>query len=89
MQCSLLLISRSFKSCYLLYFGLLLGSFFDPEDTGNIFLRNDDRLQTAIQFYVHEDRALHKHHCEDLKSYRNKVSSDLLSFGNLKPLLNI
>jgi hypothetical protein len=32
--------SRFGGTCYLLYAGLELGSFFDPEDGGDMFLRN-------------------------------------------------
>jgi hypothetical protein len=32
--------SRNLQSCYLLHAGFLLGLFFDPEDAGDMFLRN-------------------------------------------------
>jgi hypothetical protein len=33
-------------TCYLLHAGFLLSLFFDPEDGGEIFLRNVDSLST-------------------------------------------
>jgi hypothetical protein len=48
--------------------GYLRGLFFDPEDGGDIFLRDVDRLQTDY-IYIPKDRPLHNHKCENLESY--------------------
>jgi hypothetical protein len=39
------------SACYLLHPGLLLGLFFDPEDEGDMFLRNVDWLSTDTVSY--------------------------------------
>jgi hypothetical protein len=52
--------------------GFLLGVFFDPEDGGNIY--SYEMLidfQYSIQRYIPEDRNLHNHHCESLRSLRH------------------
>jgi hypothetical protein len=49
--------------------GFLLGIFFDPEDGGDIFLRNIGWLSMATLRYIPEDSILHNHCCENLKSY--------------------
>jgi hypothetical protein len=36
-----------------------LGLFFDPEDGGDMFLRNFDWLSTATRRYIPEDQTLH------------------------------
>jgi hypothetical protein len=46
-----------------------LGLFFDPEDEGDMFLRKSVDFKLTIRRYILEDRTLHNHRCEDLKSY--------------------
>jgi hypothetical protein len=41
---------------YLLHAGLLLGLFLNPEDGGNICLRNVDDFQRTTRRYIPEDR---------------------------------
>jgi hypothetical protein len=55
--------SKHFLGCALLSLGLL----FYAEDGGDIFLRNFNFYWTAWR-YAPEDRTLHSHRCENLKS---------------------
>jgi hypothetical protein len=57
--------------------GILLG-LFNPEDGGDMFLQNVDRLPTDCMELYHS--ILHNHHSESLKSYTH-----LLSFGICLP----
>jgi hypothetical protein len=45
------------------------GLFFDPEDAGEIFLRNVGWLSTDYMAFISEDRTLYNHRCENLRSY--------------------
>jgi hypothetical protein len=58
----------------LLHAGFLLGLLFNSEDEGNIFLQNVYFHQTTRR-YIPEDRTLHNHHCENLKSYKGKFNA--------------
>jgi hypothetical protein len=51
-----------------LHVGFLLGLFFNPEDGGDMFLRNID-FQHTTQHYIPEDRPLHNNLCENSKSF--------------------
>jgi hypothetical protein len=45
--------------------------FFDPEDGGDIFLRNVGGHSTDYLLgYIPQDGTLHNHRCENLKSYK-------------------
>jgi hypothetical protein len=46
----------------------MLVSCFDPEDGGDMFLRKVGCIHGTSQRYIPEDRTLHNHHCENLKS---------------------
>jgi hypothetical protein len=52
----------------LLHAGFLLGLHLDPEDGGNIFVRNVGFHRT-VQRHIHEDRTLHNHRSENARSY--------------------
>jgi hypothetical protein len=43
------------SACYLLHDGLLHGLFFDPEDEGNVFLRNDSWLSKTTWNFIQEN----------------------------------
>jgi hypothetical protein len=43
--------------------------FFDPEDGGDMFLRNVGRHSTDYTELILKDGTLHNHRCENLKSY--------------------
>jgi hypothetical protein len=58
----------------------LLGLFFDPEDGGDMFLRNKDWLSTTKRRYIPEDGTLHNHRCENLKSYKLIVALIIKKF---------
>jgi hypothetical protein len=47
----------------------LVGLFFDPEDGGDMFLRNVCYFQRITRRYIPEGIILHNHLCENLKSY--------------------
>jgi hypothetical protein len=47
--------------------GSLLGSFFDPDSGGNVFLWNIGWLSTDYVALCPKDRTLHNHCCENLK----------------------
>jgi hypothetical protein len=52
--------------------GFLFELFFNPEDLGDMFLRNTEvDIQRSTQLYIQEDRTHHNHRCEHLKSFRN------------------
>jgi hypothetical protein len=40
----------------------------DPEDVGDIFIRNVGRFVRNTLHYNPEDRILHDHHCEEFRS---------------------
>jgi hypothetical protein len=52
----------------------VLGLLVDPEYGDSIFLRNVSRLWTTWH-YIPEDRTLHSHPCENLRSYISGVHS--------------
>jgi hypothetical protein len=54
------------SACYLSHVGFLLGLFFNHEDREDMFLRTTRR-------YIPENRTLHKHHCENLKSCKDTM----------------
>jgi hypothetical protein len=62
---------------------LLAGScwnyFFDPEDGGDMFLRNVGSTQQTTQRHTPEDDTLHNHSCENLKSYNKYTCSEPIS----------
>jgi hypothetical protein len=60
------------SACYQLHAGFLLGLFLDLEDGGDIFFRNVCYFQRTTRRYIQEDRTLHDHRCEDLKSYTER-----------------
>jgi hypothetical protein len=65
MTCSLLKVNGCFGGTYRLHLqGFLLGLFFDPEDEGDMFLRNVGWLSTDYTALY-----LHNHRCENPKSY--------------------
>jgi hypothetical protein len=48
--------------------------FFDPEDEGDMFLRNVGWHWTDYTTYIPENGILHNHRCENLKSYKRPLS---------------
>jgi hypothetical protein len=54
-----------FATCF--HFGFLLYLLFFPETRADMFLRNVDWL--CRRHFVRDDRIVHKHSCENLKSY--------------------
>jgi hypothetical protein len=60
----------SSSACYPLHAGILLGLFFDPEDVCDVLLPETSvELQRTTRRYIPEDRTLHNHRCENIKSY--------------------
>jgi hypothetical protein len=49
---------------------VFLGLFFGPEDGRDMFLRNVGYLSTDCTALYPEDRTLHNHSCQNLKSYK-------------------
>jgi hypothetical protein len=47
----------------------LLGLFLEPENGGDMFLRNVVDIQRTTRRYIPEDSTLHNHRCENRKSY--------------------
>jgi hypothetical protein len=43
-------------------------SLFNPDDEGDTFPKNVVDFHQTIWHYIPEDRTLHNHHCENLKS---------------------
>jgi hypothetical protein len=78
-QCSPLKLNRNFGRTFRLHLqmasratiqaGFSLGLFFDPEDGGDMFLRNVVDFQRTTR-YIPEDRAVHTHRSENLKFCR-------------------
>jgi hypothetical protein len=58
------------QAANLLYAGFLLDSLFDPEDRGDMFLRNVGSFSTGYTTLYPRDITIHNHRCENLKSYR-------------------
>jgi hypothetical protein len=54
----------------LLHSGFGLGLFFNPGDLGDMFLCNVVDFQQTTWHYIPEDRTLHNHCCENLKSHK-------------------
>jgi hypothetical protein len=53
------------------YSGFLLSLFIAPEDGCDMFLRNVSWLSTDYTRCIPEDRTLHNHRYQNLKSYKN------------------
>jgi hypothetical protein len=49
--------------------GFLHGLIFDPEDGGDMALRNVGYFQRTTRCYIPKDSTVHKYRCENLKSY--------------------
>jgi hypothetical protein len=78
-------ICQACSTCHMLSSWFLSGLFFNPED-GNMFLRNVGWLSTDYRRYIPEDRTLHNHGCENLKSCKctdNFTRTLLLLTSNL------
>jgi hypothetical protein len=56
---------------YLLHVGFLLELSFDPEDGATYSSETLGDFQRATQRYIPEDRTVHSHRRENLKSYNN------------------
>jgi hypothetical protein len=67
------------------YLLVLADIFFDPEDGGDIFLRNVGATQQTTRRHITEDDTLHNHPCENLKSYtlKKEVPLKYLQFSPL------
>jgi hypothetical protein len=61
-------------ACYLLHAGVLFGLFVDPENVGDMFLRNSVDFQRTTGRYFPVDRNLLNDRCENLKSYTAVLS---------------
>jgi hypothetical protein len=62
--------------------GFLLSSLFDPEGRSDIFLRNFVGFHRTTQRYIPEERILHCHRCEIVKSKNDRfVYIFHLNFG--------
>jgi hypothetical protein len=48
--------------------------FFEPEDWGDMFLRNVGSTQQTTRRHIPEDDTLHNHRCENLKFYKKFVN---------------
>jgi hypothetical protein len=66
-----------------------LGLFFDSEDEGDMFLRKLVDFKLTIRHYILEDRTLHNHRCEDLKSYISFLFCLLTTLSISIPILSI
>jgi hypothetical protein len=53
---------------YLLNAGFMFGIFFGPEDGGDMFFRKSVDFQRSTWHCIPEDRGLHSHCCENLKT---------------------
>jgi hypothetical protein len=58
------------SACYLLRVGFLLGLFLEPEDGGDMSLRNDDFQGTTLR-YIPEDRTPKMMSCTNRTHIRN------------------
>jgi hypothetical protein len=67
-------------ACYLLHVSFLFGLPFDPEDEVICSSGTSAYFQRTTWRYIPEDRTLHSHHCENLKSYilRHLLSNTLI-----------
>jgi hypothetical protein len=70
------LLATCFHVCF------LLSLFFDPEDGNDMFLLNFVWLSMDYMVLHPEDRTLHNHWCENFKSYKGYLNSNLV-FGSL------
>jgi hypothetical protein len=57
------------SACHRIHADFLLGLCFDPEDGGDMVLRNVGWFAEIKRRYISEDITLHNHRFENLKSY--------------------
>jgi hypothetical protein len=64
----------------------LLGFFFGPEDGGDMLSENSVDIQQTLLRYIPEDRTLHNHRCDNLKSYISTLGGISFLLSIVKPL---
>jgi hypothetical protein len=70
-------INQQLVTCF--HAGSLLGVFFKPEAGGDMFLRNVGWLTLDYTVYIPDNRYLHNHSCQTLKSYKDYSLCDVMS----------